>query len=398
MGKYFDSAAVVNELYKECTGKEALDTVDNSNIVDIGAQIMSSWSTDNLYSKIYTKITETIVLNKIYEANSTFKGLYRTGKEYGNIIELLRVKHYEATSDPSFSPQNGATYNDFLTYEAADVEATYIESKTGWQIKHWEPTYQLKEAFTSLESMDKFLGAIGVAVINSINVRLEAMARNALANMIAEVGYSHGVANLANNSYSNCVNLLKLYNEGPNAGGTALTAAQAQNDPEFIRFAITKMLIDRGRISTMSVLYNINEAETHTRPEDIRLTLLNTFSAKAKTYLYADTFHEELISGGLGTTNEVPFWQASGDTDFDDTSISSIDLKIKVPGSDTAQEVAMSGILGVMYDKDAVMVYNESRPAGAFFHPDLQQTRVYNKFAAGFANILASNFIVYYVA
>ena len=398
MGKYFDSAAIVNELYQECTGQAALDTIDNSNIVDIGTQIMAAWSTDNLVGKIYTKITETIVRNKVYEANSTFKGLYRTGKEYGNIIELLRVKHYEATSDPSFKPTNGATYDDFLKYEAPDYEATYIESKTGWQVKHWEPTYQLKEAFMSMESMDKFLGAMGTAVINSINVRLEAMARDALANMIGEVAYSRGVANLPNNSYSNCVNLLKLYNDGPNAGGTPLTAAAAQNDPEFIRFAITKMLIDRGRISTMSVLYNVNEVETHTRPDDVRLTLLNTFSAKAKTYLYADTYHEELISGGLGATNEVPYWQASGDTDFDDTSISSIDLKIKVPGSDTAQEVALGGILGVMYDKDAVIVYNESRPAGAFYHPDLQQTRVYNKFAAGFANLLDSNFIVYFVA
>ena len=51
-----------------------------------------------------------------------------------------------------------------------------------------------------------------------------------------------------------------------------------------------------------------------------------------------------------------------------------------------------------MYDKDAVIVYNESRPAGAFYHPDLQQVKVYNKFAAGFANLLDSNFIVYYVA
>ena len=398
MGKYFDSAAIVNELYQECTGKEALDTVDNSNIVDIGSQIMAAWSTDNLVGKIYTKITETIVRNKVYEANSTFKGLYRTGKEYGNIIELLRVKHYEASSDPSFKPTNGAKYDDFLTYEAPDVEATYIESKTGWQVKHWEPSYQLKEAFNSLENMDKFLGAMGIAVINSINVRLEAMARDALANMIAEVGYSHGVATLANNSYSNCVNLLKLYNDGPNAGGTPLTAAAAQNDPEFIRFAITKMKIDKGRLSTMSVLFNVNEVETHTRPEDIKTTLLNTFKAKAETYLYANTYHDNFLTDGTADVNTVPFWQASGSTDFDDKSISSIDLKIKVPGSDTAQEVAMSGILGVMYDKDAVIVYNESRPAGAFFHPDLQQTRVYNKFAAGFANLLDSNFIVYYVA
>lgn len=396
MGKYYDSHAMVNELYQECTGQAALDTIDNSNIVDIGAQIMANWSTDNLSSKIYTKITETIVRNKLYEANSTFKGLYRTGKEYGNIIELLRVKHYEASADPSFKPTNGATYDDFLTYEAPDVEATYIESKTGWQIKYWMPSYQLKEAFTSLENMDKFLGAIGIAVENSINVRLEAMARDALANMIAEVGYSHGVANLANNSYSNCVNLLKLYNEeNPNA---TLTAAEAPNNPDFIRFAITKMKIDRGRLSIMSVLYNVNEKETHTRPEDIKCTLLNTFKAKAENYLYANTYHDTFLTGATADVNEVAFWQATGTSDFDDTSISSIDLKIKVPNSDTAQEVAMSGILGVMYDKDAVVVYNEARPAGAFFHPDLQQTRIYNKFAAGFANLLDSNFIVYYVA
>lgn len=403
MGKYINSANLVNELYQEVTGKEPLEVVDNSNIITIGNQIMSA-STDVIAGKIYTKVTETIVRNKAYAANSTFAGLYRTGKEYGNIIELLRVRSYTATEDPSFKPTNGQKYDDFLTYEAPDFVATYIESKTGWQIKHWMPTYQLKEAFTSMENMDKFLGAMETAVINSINVRLEAMARNALANMIGETLHSafpEGTGyNLA--STAKAVNLLKLYNDGPNAGGTPLTAAQAQNDPDFIRFAITKIKIDKGRLSTMSTLYNIKGEETHTRPEDIKLTLLNTFAAKAETYLYSNAYHDQYLTNALASANDVPFWQGSGDNDFDDTSISSIKVKIEVPGetegTTTSATVEASGIIGCMYDKDAVLIYNESRPAGAFFHPDLQQTRIYNKFAAGFANLLDSNFIVYFVA
>lgn len=394
---YVNSATMINELYNEYTGKNDISTVDNSNIVRVGKEITNATSKDNLYGKIFTKVTETIVRNKVYAAKSAFGNLYRTGREYGDIIELLRVDNYVAEEDPSFKPTNGARYDDFLTYTSPTYSAKYVESKTGWQIKHWEPTYQLDTAFTSMEAADKFFGAIETAVINSINVRLEAMAKDALANMIGEVAFNRFPTNAgyAAASFANCVNLLKLYNDEV-APATALTAAKALTDPEFLRFAATKIMIDRLRIQSYSSLYNIDAVETFTRPEDIQLTLLNTFSTKLKTYLYSDTFNAEFLK--LPGYSEVAFWQATGTTDFDSTKISSIDLKVEDPASTTPAEVQMSGILGVMYDKDAVIIYNESRPAGAFYHPDLQQVRVYNKFAAGFANLLDSNFIVYYIA
>ena len=77
--------------------------------------------------------------------------------------------------------------------------------------------------------------------------------------------------------------------------------------------------------------------------------LLSDFAAAAKTYLYADTFHNENVL--LPQAETVASWQATGkDYAF---NVSKIDVK-----SASGATVSVGGVLGVMFDRDALGVTN----------------------------------------
>ena len=389
--KVTDASSIVNALYQEMTGSTDITTVDASNIVDIGKTLQKVTSVDAIYKSIADKVGKVVVKNKLYTGK--FPNLLRDGWEFGSIMETLRVKPYTAVNDPSHNPSNGSY--PLTDYQAGGVVAKYFTDYDNFEFVYWKPTDQLWSAFNSMDEMVRFLGAIEVAVANSLTVRLQGLAKTAINNMIAQTVHADFPTPESEgynaNSYARSINVLKLYND---ATGSSLTVANCRQSADFLKFFVKLVMNTYDRLQDMSKIFNIDGEDTFTKAEDINLVVLSTVANDIKVNMQSDVYHKDLVS--LPNYETVPYWQASG-TSYDESVIGEIKVTIKT-GDDTTATIELPGILGVMFDKNAIGINCEKRKTTTFYHPDLDQTKFFDKYFAQYYNDFSENFVVFYVA
>ena len=222
-----------------------------------------------------------------------------------------------------------------------------------------------------------------------MTVKVDALIMRTINNMIGETVHSeYSAGSYGASSGVRAVNLLYLYNQRyPSA---QLTAENAPTDPDFIRFAAYKMGLYSDRLSKMSTLFNVGGKERFTPVDMLHVVLLSDFAAAANVYLQSDTFHEQFTA--LPNAETVPYWQGSG-TEYGFDSVSTIN--IKTASNDV---VEISGILGVMFDRDALGVSNLDRRVTTNYNAKAEFFTNFYKFDAGYFNDLNENFVVFFVA
>ena len=124
------------------------------------------------------------------------------------------------------------------------------------------------------------------------------------------------------------------------------------------------------------------------------LILLSEFAAGAEAYLYSDTYHDQFVH--LAKAETVPYWQGSG-TAYDFASTSKI-MVTPNTGATVEEAITVSGILGVMFDRDAVGVANLDRRVTTNWNARAEFYNNWYKFDAGYYNDPNENFILFYVA
>ena len=85
----------------------------------------------------------------------------------------------------------------------------------------------------------------------------------------------------------------------------------------------------------------------------LHAVFLSDFYRAASVYLQSDVFHNQLTA--LPNAEEVPFWQGSGD-DYSFAHTSYLDIKTA-----SGTSVKVGGVLGVLFDRDALGVTNMNR-------------------------------------
>ena len=160
-------------------------------------------------------------------------------------------------------------------------------------------------------------------------------------------------------------------------------------DPDFIKFASYQIGIYQDRISKISTLFNVGGKERFTPIENNHLVLLSDFAKATDVFVAGDTYHDEKVS--LPNNETVPFWQGSGKQyAFADTS--SIDVK-----TSSGKTVKFGGIIGVMFDTNAVGVSNLDQRVTSNYNAKAEFYTNYYKLDAGYYNDLNENFVVFFV-
>jgi hypothetical protein len=224
---------------------------------------------------------------------------------------------------------------------------------------------------------------IETVIQNSMTVKMDQLSEAAINNMIA-LTIKDGNSNRA-------VNLLSRYNA---ATGETLTADKAITDPDFLRYASYIMKLYSERIQRLSKLFNVGGKERFTSPDRLHMILLSEFAAGAEAYLYSNTFHDQFVH--LSKAETVPYWQGSG-TDYAFGSTSKIHI-IPNTGAASEEAVQQTGILGVMFDRDAVGVSNLDRRVTSNWNGRAEFYNNWYKFDAGYFNDPNENFVVFFVA
>lgn len=377
--------SIMNTVTAEVLGESAVVSEDLGNIVDIGTAIFNANAMDNYVRSLVNHIGKVIFVNRPY--TGSVPSVLMDGWEYGSVLEKITAELPAATENESWELTDGASYDPNVFYKPV-VSAKFFNKRVTFEIPMSFTERQVKESFSSAEQLNGFLSMLYTAVDKSMTVKIDALVMRTINNMIGETIHAdYGSAALSSKSGVKAVNLLYLYNQ---RYGTSITAANALTTPEFIRFAAFEMGVTAARLSKISTLYNVGGKDRFTPKDLLHVVMLADFRRSADVFLQSTTFHDELSA--LPQAEEVPYWQGSGTTyAFSDIT----NVKITTASGDS---IDASGVLGVMFDRDALGVTNLDRRVTTNYNPKAEFFSNWYKFDAGYFNNLDENFVVFFVA
>ena len=383
--------ALVNAVTQEILGETAVVHEDLSNVVDIGKSIIDSDNVDNYVKKLVNHIGKVVFQNRLYSGG--VPSVLMDSWEYGSILEKISADLPEATINETWALEDKKDYSPDVFYKPS-VSAKFFNSKVTFEIPMSFTEIQVKESFSSKEQLNGFISMLTTSVENAMTVKLDALIMRTINNMTAETLVAE--LNTADKGSPvvidvtktgvKAVNLLKLFNETVTA---PLTAETALIDPDFIRFATYHISIYTDRMAKISTLFNVEGAERFT-PKDLQhVVLLSDFAKASETFLASNTQNAEKVA--LPKHETVPYWQSSGrGYSFDDVSTINVKTASKA-------DVNVNGVLGVIFDRDALGVSNLDRRVTTNYNPRAEFYTNFYKFDAGYYNDLSENFVVFFV-
>lgn len=367
---------IINSVTKEILGETAVVNEDLTNVVDIGKTIIDQENgIDNYVRKLVNHIGKVIFVNRAYAGG--VPSVLMDSWEYGSILEKISADLPEAHENESWKLTDGQSYDQDVFYQPK-VEATFFNSRVTFEIPMSFTERQVKESFSSAEQLNGFISMLTTSIENSMTVKLDALIMRAINNMTGET--LNGVASPRK------VNLLELYNATVT---TPLTAATAIHSPEFVRFAAYQIALVSDRMSKISTLFNSKGKARFTPAEARRVVLLSDFAKASEILTASVTDNADRVA--LPAHDSVPYWQGTG-TGYGFADVSSINVKVA-----SGAVVEKSGILGVVFDKDAVGVANLDRRVTTNYNAKAEFYNNYYKMDAGYYNDLSENFVVFYV-
>ena len=384
-------ATMMNEITNEILGTENIVTEDLSNIVDVGDQIINANAIDAYVRTLVNHIGRVIFVDRVYQG--TAPSVLMDGWEYGSILEKITSDELpEAVENDSWNLVDGESYDPYV-FHAPKVSAKFFNKRVTFEIEMSFTERQIKQSFSNVNQLNAFISMIQISVENSMTVKLDSLIARTINNMIAETLFDDygNSTQPSEKSGLKAVNLLYLYNQTYNA---TLTADKAITTPDFIRFAAYQIGLYKDRLTKISTLFNIGGKERFTPTGSLNVVLLSEFKRAADVFLQSKTFHEEYTK--LVDAEVVPYWQGSGkDYSFENTS--KINVKLASSGEEPIV-VEASGILGFMFDRNALGVCNLNRRVTTAYNPKGEYYNNFYKMDAGYFNDGNENAIVFFVA
>ena len=382
---------LINAVTVEVLGKGAIVREDLSNVVSIGKALANADQMDNYVKKLVNHIGKVIFVNRLYAGN--VPSVLMDSWEFGSILEKISVDLPDAETNASWDLNDRASYDPNVFYQPK-VSAKFFNSRVTFEIPMSFTEIQVKESFSNAEQLNGFVSMLTTAIENSMTVKIDALIMRTITNFMGETVVNDlntaavGAPIVINPTVSGvrAVNLLKLYNEGV---AVALTKPNAIKNPDFIRFATYQISLYADRMTKISTLFNIEKRDRFTPESDRHVVLLSDFAKASETFLASITFNPDRVA--LPEHESVPFWQGSGDKYlFADTS----KIDVKTAAGNT---VTIDGILGVIFDRNALGVTNLDRRVTTNYNPKAEFYTNFYKFDAGYFNDLSENFVMFFI-
>lgn len=388
---------LINKVSGEVLGKTNIVQEDLTGIVDLGTEVFNQNAVDNYVKSLVNHIGKVIFVNRPYAGK--VPSVLMDAWEFGSVLEKISADVPEAEENDTWNLTDGQSYDQDVFHKPT-VTAKFFNSKVTFEVPVSITERQVKESFSNAAQLNGFISMIYAAVEKSMTIKADALIMRTINNMIAETVLADAQAfgataagdiagaDLSSASTARCVNLLKLYNDKTGAT-TKLTAAKAITDPDFIRFASYVMGTYADRLQSISTVFNVGGKERFTPKDMLHVVLLSDFAKAAQTYLYSDTFNRGDVL--LPQAETVPFWQGSG-KNYEFASTGHINVK-----ESGGKAVEISGVLGVMFDRDALGVCNLDRRVTTNYNAKAEFFNNYYKFDAGYFNDTNENFVVFFI-
>lgn len=328
-------ATLLNEtIVPNLLGEGTTISADLSNIVDLGTALADVTAED---MQDYAKDLVVGVARNLFDSRayrSETYGLMNDAREFGGVVQRVKVKLYSAVDSPIWTLQNGQDYFDG-TYYGADIDSKIYTKDTIFQVKNSIPVEKFKQSFNSADGVMSLIATIEQQVDNTITMELNGLAKTTLQQMIAT-----SVAN------GQVIHLLTEYNTLAGlSGDDALTADTCLYNAPFLRWCAMTIVRLRDLTQDMNKKYNDGTIETFTPADDLRVTLLSEFARSIEFNMEADTFHNDIVS--VGEYNVINFWQNSSSSMLPTLGVTA-EVKTNVGEK---SPVTVSGVVGTIFDR-----------------------------------------------
>ena len=374
---------LVNAVTVQTLGSETILNEDLSNVVDIGEAIFNNRSFDNYVRNLVDHIGRVIFVNRPYSGAAP--SVLMEGWEYGAVMQKIASDLPEAVENESWDLIDGTSYDPNIFHKPV-VTNKFFSKRTTFEVDQSITERQVKSAFSSAEQLNGFVSMIFNEIDKTLTVKTDGLVMRTINNMIGEtLANDFASGNYGSNSTAKCVNLLHLYNM---KFGQNIEPEAAFYTPEFIRFAAYQMGLYQDRLAKISRNFNMGGMARFTPKDRLHFVTLSDFSTAADIYLQSDTYHDEYTK--ISGSERVPYWQGSG-LEYSWGDITEINVKTA-----SGKNVEASGILGCMFDRDALGVANYDRRITTNYNPKAEFTNYFYKQDAMYFNDFNENFVVFY--
>lgn len=375
----------VNKAFQETTGQSDLVQEDLSNIVDVGKALeettqIGSNAYDNFVRSLVDHIGKVIFVDRAYSGSAP--SVLMDGWEYGSVMEKIQAEIPIATENETWELQDGQTYDPNVFTKPA-ASAKFFDGLTTFEVPLSVTERQVKSAFSNAMQMNSFISMLHNNVEKAMTVRTDDLIMRTVNNATAEI-----LGDAGTSGSPRAINLLAEYNLV--AQGDPATKAKALNNPSFVRYAGYVISLTLDRLTRLSKLYNIEGKQRFTPRDKQHLILLSNFDKATSVFMESDTYHDNLVK--LPGAETVPFWQGTG-TDYSFGSVSKINVK-----TPTGKTVEQDGILGVVFDRDALGVANFNRRVTTNWNPKAEFWNYWHKQDARYFNDYQEQCVVFYIA
>ena len=367
---------ILTTIANEMLGADNTIVTENlENLQDIGNELITQQNVDTYVKKLVDKIGKVVFKNRLL--NSTAPSLLADSWEYGAILQKVRMKLIPAEENSAVKLVDGQSYDQNVFHQPT-VSATFYSKEITFEVPISYTREQLNSSFNSVSELNGFYNLLETTVQNSLTVKTDALIMRTINYRIGKT-YTKGLA-------SQKVNLLQGYNT---ASGKELTVANCFQDEGFLKYAIAEIKNYQDRLKLPTSVFNDKKEEAFTPAQNQKLVLLSDFKNTVDTHLIPVVQNSENLTLSCET---VPYWQGSGKT-FAFEDMSKIDVTLD-SASETAQ---VSGIVGILFDDEALKVGNLNQYVTTNYNAKGDFYTNYYKEQSGFFVDLAENFLIFYV-
>lgn len=328
---------VVNTLNKNLKGSDQT-VVDPSGFAVFASNTISG-SLEPVYSTIYNVIGRTLIA--IDEAEEDERGIIVDSFEYGSILRKLSYISQDAQKNSDYDPQHPESPYA-VTPKGGVVQKFFEQTIPTFSWEDVKEDKVLREAFHDPESLAGFLDGLYIRMYNEYKVAKLGLSDAAIGALVA-----HVYAGSTDVNYSRRVrHLLTEFNT--KFGTTYTDEDVALCDPKYLEYIRKTIITDQKNLNKLTHLYNEIGVSGSEVPIDRRTTIdelnLDISLKVAASYqkFWGDTYNDEYVQ--FPKHNEIVNW---GIATAPET------VKVTLDGGQTTTTV--SKIIGVMYDRDAVV-------------------------------------------
>ena len=409
-----DCHQIMNSLVKQVTGQQALTATDTSSFVSAGELVMQA-GTENVLNALSLVLGRTFIAVRPRQAKLQILNAIDTGM-YTNRIRKIsyytrdaQAAGFENTQlfdnladgfDNGTNPSGGvdqSTQSMWVQNQPIPLEVNFAGSSV-WQDSTTVYRDALKKAFRDESEFAQFIAGVMTEKGNDIERQKEAFNRMTLITAMAQ-RYDM----TANNACNCAVDLVAAYNA---RFSTSYTGTQLRNTylKEFLAFFVETVKLYSDLMTDDSTDFHWYPAVAghsvlrHTPKDMQRLILYNPLFLQAEAQVLPEIFNDQYLK--IENYEGVNYWQSR-------KTPSSISITPPVPDyagnnaglQKSGNAVALDYVVGVLYDRDAMMV--DYQLDDALSTPIEARKRYYNmwwSFARNSIIDATENMVVFYMA